>query len=56
MGATTETPRKRGGPRSFSDWTSTAPYKRITVTKTTPTVGAAVDGVDLSQLDDETFF
>lgn len=55
MGATTETPKKRGGPRSFSDWTSTEPYKRITVTKATPTVGATVDGVNLAQLDDETF-
>jgi taurine dioxygenase len=47
--------KRRGGPRSHVDWTPGAPYERITVTKTTPAVGATVSGVDLAHLDDETF-
>lgn len=52
MGETTK--RRRGGPRSVADWTEGQPYGRITVEKATPTVGAYVSGVDLSDVDDET--
>lgn len=55
MGATTETKKRRGGPRSHVDWTPGEPYEQITVTKTTPAVGATISGANLADLDDETF-
>lgn len=55
MGATTDTKKRRGGPRSHVDWTPGEPYRRITVTKSTPAVGATVTGANLADLDDETF-
>lgn len=49
------TATKRGGPRSSADWTETEPYKRITVSRVTPAVGATIDGVNLADVDEETY-
>ena len=46
---------KRGGPRSTADWSDGDPYSRITVTRTTPNTGALISGVQLGDIDDETF-
>ena len=46
---------KRGGPRTVADWSEGEPYRRITVSRATPNVGAFISGVDLADLDDETF-
>ena len=46
---------KRGGPRSTADWSEGDAYRRITVTRTTPSVGALISGVQIADLDDETF-
>jgi taurine dioxygenase len=46
---------KRGGPRSKVDWSETQPYKRISVAKVSPAIGAVVSGVQLSDIDDETY-
>ena len=45
---------KRGGPRSVADWSATDDYRRISVRRATPVVGAFVEGVDLADIDDET--
>ena len=49
-----QTTKRRGGPRSVADWSESAPYRRITVNKATPTVGAYIGGVDMAHADDET--
>jgi taurine dioxygenase len=54
MGTVTTQTSKHGGPRSHIDWTEGTPFERITVTKTTPAVGASVSGVDLANIDDAT--
>ncbi len=46
---------KRGGPRSSVDWSETQPYKRISVAKVSPAIGAVVSGVQLADIDDETY-
>ena len=46
---------KRGGPRSKVDWSESQPYKRITVAKVSPAIGAVVSGVQLADIDDETY-
>lgn len=46
---------RRGGPRSSVLWEETAPYSRITVKKLTPAIGAEISGVDLSNVDEETY-
>lgn len=45
---------KRGGPRSVADWSGDDVYRRITLRRATPVVGAFVEGVNLADLDDET--
>ena len=45
---------KRGGPRSKVDWSETQPYKRISVSKVSPAIGAVVSGVQIAEVDDET--
>jgi len=51
----TNTAAKRGGPRSSIDWAEAEPYKRISVQRVTPAVGATIGGVDLSSIDSETY-
>lgn len=53
MDAATGTHTRRGGPRSRADWSQGEPYRRISLTRTTPAVGATVHDVDLAHLDDE---
>jgi taurine dioxygenase len=45
---------KRGGPRSKVDWSEAQPYKRISVSKVSPAIGAVVSGVQIAEVDDET--
>lgn len=52
--STNDALKRRGGPRSRADWTDNEPYRRISVIRATPSVGAFVDGVALSDADDET--
>ena len=46
---------KRGGPRSTADWSEGDAYRRITVTRATPNTGALISGVQIADIDDETF-
>lgn len=50
-----EVKKARGGPRSTADWSEGDAYRRVTVTRTTPSVGALISGVQIADLDDETF-
>lgn len=50
-----ETTRRRGGPRSTVDWDAGAAYRRITVERASPAVGAFVSGVQVADLDEEAF-
>jgi len=46
---------KRGGPRSVAQWESDHEYRYISLRRATPNVGAFIDDIDVSRLDEPTF-